>query len=684
MSGVSSSSDINYYNDLAQEARRVSKETSDEKTKEIEKIQENYEKRLARTQDSHVEDIRDVEDGIEETIQEHRDNQTETAMRAKELSRREVDQMKKELYDRTGKVRDQDRSEADNRIKKIWSDAERLHESDKMRAEQQRYVFERKTEQRENDYKNLLEESVEDAKRSASESYRKAYQDESGLLTEYQRRLEDRYNSLNKDRISELNFNKEREYAFEQARADMEKQREDIQKAQSRKIEDIARHLNHKSAEEIKKQRNVFVEENNDLRKKLQKISDLRTDYQTGKSEGWQAAIKEADELRQIRDRQVQESHISRVAQLQRKLEQNRSDMGHKNVLEQEKIKKELSEMLRRENDRHSMVEKNSLRSFEFETNEIKKEADARVDHTRKLMEYQRQKAESDKNEALEVQAKTFKNDLNRGNKRAFDRIDQLETTVAHLNSTDNPNEVSQNAVQNVKEAVSRDYEKILEQERARNEKNTESLVNSNLKKLNDVIEQHEKDQRMFSQNTTLSKHKANQDRLNLMEELEFNKEREVSRQLSKHNREMKKVTTSYMGDIESRERKFQEALESLRADNEAKIQRVNDESAFKLRMAQLQFKTQYDNMARDFERKLHDQKVNLELQSEEAQKDLMAQLRQSEKEKKTQLELAERKHNEQIEQLEFQKKERERLLEQNFEDQLAKLREANARLVRS
>jgi hypothetical protein len=141
-------------------------------------------------------------------------------------------------------------------------------------------------------------------------------------------------------------------------------------------------------------------------------------------------------------------------------------------------------------------------------------------------------------------------------------------------------------------------------------------------------------------------------------------------------------MNRNYSRLLARKSQEHEDALSVTRDDAANRIAEIRQEADFNAKMAQRSFSLRQNELIREYEKKLADQKTDYESRLDDLKSQSQANTRDVERKLKNELEAQTRASDQRLAQVEATNKERERYLTQNFQDEIEKVKRSNALLI--
>jgi len=130
---------------------------------------------------------------------------------------------------------------------------------------------------------------------------------------------------------------------------------------------------------------------------------------------------------------------------------------------------------------------------------------------------------------------------------------------------------------------------------------------------------------------------------------------------------------------LDKQRQSFEQAIFDTRADAQQRITQTNQKAEFDSKMAQRAFAQRTNELIRDYEKKLGDQRTLSDDQIGDLKQQLNLATHDADRRNKQMLEEQSHGYEQRIQALEFQSKERERIISENYQDQIEKMKRSYA-----
>ncbi len=306
--------------------------------------------------------------------------------------------------------------------------------------------------------------------------------------------------------------------------------------------------------------------------------------------------------------------------------------------------------------------------------NQVKQVEKARKEDQRRATEVNEktiERADEARNKALEFQAGSNSETLNRVRKGGETQISALEKELQKQKTSKDTALVPPAAEAEIRNTITMGYEKKLNTEIDKNKTTAEHIQRKYADQYQKVIE--DSNEKMTLQNQQVSAENTFDRKrfLDSMNELEDRTDTKLRDKQYDHNRENENLFRQF-GNLMERQRKdYDHILQNSRDDSENRLSGFRQEAEINSKTAYRAFNGKQNELIRDYEKKLGDQKAESDFKIEDLKTQSQTDLRDMERHNKQELELQSKGYEQRIAQLETQGKERERYISQLYQDEL-------------
>ncbi len=675
MPGVSPPSDggYNYY-------QKTISDLEDELIKEHKRNEEKREAQIKNLEDKYQEAVRKNEEDSARTIENARQKSNDAIENDRAYQKAEVDRIKAQTYDKYGRFQGNDADVIKTQLKGLKEATDAQRKKDQADISDAREGFSKKIEQLNREQELRMEKAVQAAHDSASKDYQRAAGDEREQFNSFKSEAAANYERLNKDRMDDMNFQRRRaEEAISETEYVYGKKLSTQERADNKLIETQRKAYEKKLYDAVQDSRESRANETAQLRATIDELASTDQKYKKEKAQGTYEARKEFDDENNLKLKLMEEGYEGEIAKLK---QQAKETDRYNNYIHNRSLA---------EKDKHFTKEIQILTQDHHETNrdlqntfmrdrsqlELQRQKDNQL--AEQARESQLQQAAEARNKAMENQAQQFQKTLNNQRINDQDKIRALEKELLYKSTSSDTSAISPAAEEAVRKKVINEYGKAFDAEQTRNKEATDSVVRTYSNLVQDTIAERDtqdaKMQRQFANQT-------NQERNQLLEhitDIDFMKDLTLRNKDEEMNRQQQNLTRSYSTMLEKQRRSYEEVLQNLRDDFNAKTALQRQEADFQARMKQRDSTARENEIVRTYNKKLADQKVDAQTLQDDMKAQADKMIRENDRKNKQLLDEQAKAYEQRISQTEAQYKERERYLNQNHEEELERLKRAHA-----
>jgi hypothetical protein len=284
--------------------------------------------------------------------------------------------------------------------------------------------------------------------------------------------------------------------------------------------------------------------------------------------------------------------------------------------------------------------------------------------------------------QSLAAQARAFQESSDNRAISDASRIERLEKSLNEKSTTSDPSQVSPNAEATLRRQITHEYEKIKLAEQDRNDRRLDNIQSEYRERLTTDHEKHQTRETKLNREMTLQRNLDRNEFNQHIADTEALKDSQIRSREDQHNRETELLNRNYTRLLDKKSRDEEEKL-SVTHDNAAnRIAAVRQEAEFNAKMAQRAFSFRQNELIREYEKKLADQKADYEGRLEDSKAQAQAGARDLERKLKNEMDVQRRSYEQKLTQQDAQYKERERYISQNYQDEIEKVKRSNALLI--
>ena len=288
----------------------------------------------------------------------------------------------------------------------------------------------------------------------------------------------------------------------------------------------------------------------------------------------------------------------------------------------------------------------------------------------------------SEREKALIAQAKAFNDTIQRNRESEEDKVKLLENQLNYKTSSGDASVISPAAEANLRKIYVNEYQKTADAEHASNRNALDSLQKEYSNRLYDVTTESSARENSINQRSAAELHHERSELLQHLQDMENMKQSTLNNQESDHRREVDNLNRNYSVLLDRQKKQYEEILDTTKNQLNAKMQEMRLDSDFNFRMAQREYASRQNEVSRDLEKKIMDQKLDYEAVLQDVKEESSRSLRDQERSHRLAMEEQVKLYEQKLTQQEMQLKERERVSAQNHEDELDKMRRAHSMMM--
>jgi hypothetical protein len=560
---------------------------------------------------------------------------------------------------------------------KVLGDSEKEKQAEIKRI---RESSERELDRVTNTYRSAVEQNIEAAKNAINN----LKEDSNEALSQERNRSRE---SL--DQAKEQLYNQKGQYegdrawekrVFEGFIEDTNKRKELDQKALKIREDDLENRLqkaDHDNTEKLKEFKEDQFEASEATKQNNRKlITEMQKDSTKQINDGVARNTERENQSR----REIRQMNESYQAQLDKQDKNLRNKDQYYGSLAAETVAqkdRQYNELFKNQNIDHKRDFENLEKNFE--TRATNMEQRAKQEEARRDEVASRQAIENSlaREKALQEQGKNYQEAISDQRKNNLDTIKQLQDTLQKTKTTSDINLISPSAEEGMRKALTENFEKTFSAEREKHKELTTELAENKASALAEAREDYQdqitKANRAYAASQALER---SENYGNLLDS-EMETEAKLQDKGWQSARQTEVLHHHYGRLLEKQKKDSDNAFDSSRILAQNRINEIRQDSELALRMAHKDYVAKANILARDFKKKLADQKENYDIKLDDIKSQSSKELRIAEMKNRADLE-AQAKHYEfRIAQNQAQSNERERVISQNFQEELDRTRRA-------
>jgi hypothetical protein len=280
--------------------------------------------------------------------------------------------------------------------------------------------------------------------------------------------------------------------------------------------------------------------------------------------------------------------------------------------------------------------------------------------------------ANQERANALEKQALTYQQTIERNKRESDDVVDTLSKTLHKQKTTDDGNElISPRAEAHAREGVVKEYEKVLKTETEKNKVSTDHMQQKYIDQYKNTLDEYEDKITHTNQTSAGERAFERAQYLDSIHETEDHADSKVRSQDQTANHEREALVRQFVNASERQRRDYDNIFINAREDSATKLTAARQEAQFESRNAQRTSNFRVNEIIRDYEKKLTDQKTEADFKYDDLQAQIRVDMRDIERKQKKDLDTQALGYEQRIAQMEAQAKERERYVSQTYQAEI-------------
>lgn len=520
---------------------------------------------------------------------------------------------------------------------------------------------------------NDATQAINNIKKSAAEAISNEREKYQGDLEEYQARTYNKRGELSN--TVPMNVYKYEVDGMEDA---MKKQREtnnrntdDLIDAQNSNIQEITRQTDNRIknlTESQNEQIRDYDQRNKDLnaftlkaeKEKSQQLADLVRDHEN----------QQRSELR--RANQAYNSHLDKMQQTL----DEREHYYQRNDIERLKQKEAYyAGVIKDQNEKHREEQKGLEDVYTSQMNQLMKQIDRNEKKADEHLGSALEEANAQRQVALESQAKSYEDTINRNRESNQAEMEQLQKVIKKQRAPDENNLPPPGLEDNIRKSMTKEYEKKLNTEVEKDKLTTDHMQRKYVDQYQQALEEYQDRETQLNQEHNRDTAFERSEYLNSIHDTEQQAADHIRQQDTEFDKEKENLFRKFNNAMERQRKDMDHAYESSRAEAESRLVSTIQEGNVRARLAQRAASGRQNELIRDYEKKLADQKLEYEFMIDDLKTQARLDLRDAERRSKQDLQSQMASYEQRIAEIQLQNKEHERYVAQGYQDELDKTR---------
>lgn len=674
MSSISSS-DYSYFqkqlNDQADENAAERKKLKEREDERVDAVERRAKKELANAEKSHARSLERAKASLNESLQE-----------ANETSRKDYDRMKRDTYDRFGKVTREQNADHREQLEQLQKNMETQaaqHEHQTKRAEER---FDREIAQRDHQAQTETERAVQATRDELNETHGQSADVAAQRAREAQEKAQRRYDDLDRDRLEAAADERGRyNSALDQAGKDYNRRLEMNRNAYDKATARQEQALKERQMGDADKLRQSHTNETRALREQISTMVAAERDNARMGAGAKTDAVKDfADDWR-VKMETQQQTHQREMNNLREQNEKTEYYLGQKNNENMRNRDVAFAKTVEQMTDEHHREKTDQFNAFMLDHQQA--EANAKKDHEmqQKVLEERLGEASERTNQALQNQAKVMTDTFSEQSQNKEAQIQKLQASLREHETSADTSLISPAGEAALRKQIAGQYQKISDADQDRRLRENEQIRADYKERLTSEREEFTTDKTKTSRKIASEQNQMRNDFNNHVSDLEYTKEATLRQKDEQNERSKETMTRNFARSLERQNRQSDDSMNASKIDAGNRIAALREEYEFKNRMAIRDHNVKMNETIREYDKKLQSQKTEYEGHIDDLKAQNVSQARDADRKLKTMLEEQQRNYEQKLAQQEAQHQERERYLQHGFEDEIDKLKHANAML---
>jgi hypothetical protein len=656
----------------------------EDSTRAEEKRQHQHEEdRVASLEKRQSENLRKQENDYSKTIGDVKKNDGETLTQERKTARQEMEQSKREMYDRYGRFADGESSAYKRQIE----DMQRSHDA------------------RENQVSEQLRLADEHAQHSVESIDQKTREASEAAMTRMRENFSnDQVNARNQDlasrqelvdghqkRLSELT--RDHNLDFQTQQRQTEKALDALQTDSARRVDQAKvayekstarqeREIANTKTSDANKLRESHAEETRDLRNQIHNLVAEEGTYMKERGQGTQDAVREYDNRWNDRLKAQTDSFSAQLADQKDQAHREEIYLDHSSNDALKAKDRFYAGVMNKQNLDDHNAQADDQAQFARNLNDVTKAAQKERATNQTIYENQMKGLSEHNHDVMAQQAKTFQGTEAQHEEHNKLEIDRLQRALQEKSTTADTSQISPAAESNLRKQVAREYGKIQQADQDRFERRFEKLDSDYRDRYMDLSEKSASKETQINRTIASERQQDRNEFVTHIAETEEGKNMAMASQQQQHDREADLMNRNYSRLLGRKSQEHENALSVTRDDAANRIAEIRQEADFNSKMAQRSFSVRQNELIRDYEKKLADQKSEYDGRLDDVKAQSQVTTRDVERKLKNELDTQTRASDQRLAQLDATYKERERYLTQNFQDEIEKVKRQNALLI--
>ena len=677
MPSVSSPSDGSY-----KYYQRTVSELEDELQKEAKRARERSEEHARKLEEDYQREIGKRERQLDDTVKDIKENTDRYIASDRETSKAEMERLKNTTYDRNGRS-NVEVGTLRRQIEDQNQSIQEIEARNRLRANETEQDYHSKMEDLRRSAREENEQALTEARKAANHVDGKTAAERDAEYEDFKKDTEARYRDLDRTRLNDLNLQRRQtDQSMDEIRRDYEHRMKGVEKSAERLVEGGRENNSRRMEQDTRRLNESHAKSTSDLRDQIKTLVDSERTPIKERAQGTQQAVKDYEDGWRDRQKLMSDSYQREIGEL--KDQAKRSDV-YFNHLNSETLREKdayFANLLKRQGlDEHER-QKELESTFSKEREGLEKRVVQERRQNKLTRDADLKESDKQREVALETQAKAYQDTIQRERAAERQQMARLEKQLSEKQNSKDISNISPAVETAVRKSIVGEYDKQFQAERERHARSEQSIQGDYANRLKDTVVQGETERANMARTHAGERSFDRAQFLEHISDTEFMKNEALRSREVQHQRQTETVDRNHSSLVERQRREYEEMLQIQRDDASARILAVRQELEFNSKMAQRAFTARQNEIIRDYDKKLADQKQEYEARLDDLRVQDQQLIREGERKNKLTLDEQQRIYEQRIAQLESQHKERERYITQNYQEDLEKVKRSNALLI--
>lgn len=643
---------------------------------------ESQEEREAKLEKNYLEGLRKKDIDAQDTIDSVKKTSNDTLDQQQLKNKEDINQLKGQTYDRFGKFQNQQLDDMRQKLNTTQDELAFQEENTKKNIAKLEEQQQKKISEIQRSTDDASGEAIQKTKDSSLEASQQAAKTSIATNDENLRQLKARYGNATDSTIEQGNIDRRQvQKTIEESEKTFGRTLEANNDAVERRFDKLSSNFAQKETHNAELLERSRQQEVGKLSNQLADLVQAEKLYMKEKGQGKQEALKEFESSSRMNEQNIISSFnrdLQATKQRGNDAESAFTQMHSRTLKEKDLQNTKLTQGLQNE---HHNLERDSQLNYTKNVQQLKdinlKERASSLTALDKQALTSQEHAEN----ALKEQSIAFQRTLKDHQTSSNDHEKLLTKEIQERRSSGDVSLVSPAAEDKIRESVGKGYTKTLAAEQIRNRDQTESIQRNLQGKIFETKDKYESEMTRMQQQSELTRHMERSELLQHIQSTEIDKNEALRNQDRNQQRSSDYLNKVYGQSLEKQRKQYEDMIDTIKTDATLKQQTLRQDSDYGKKMAQRTFANQQNELIRNYEKRISDEKLRHEDLVSEIKAQADKAVIDKEKQMKQSVEEVARNSEQRIAQLEMQHTERERYVAQNFEDQLEKVKRSNALL---